>query len=107
MTVSISHKAGFLVLDINNEFSIFTLQDDFPVITSALEEDADNILVNLTSVSDMDTPALQALMWFRQRCNKNCQLTVDVREGSSVSQMMDRFSLTEMQIGKRVSTRPE
>jgi len=55
MASSVTRKADFMIFTVEGEFSIFSIAEDFQIFSNALAEVPENILVDLSQVSEMDT----------------------------------------------------
>lgn len=107
MASSITRKADFTIINIDGEFSVFSIAEDFQTFASVLAEVTDNIVVELSQVCEMDTSAVQLLMWLKKKCGEHCQVSIDVCTGSRAEQLLQLYSLKETQLGKLISTPPE
>ena len=104
MASSVTRKADFMIFTVEGEFSIFSIAEDFQIFSNALAEVPENILVDLSQVSEMDTSAVQLLLWLKKQCGDSSHITVDVRSGSSAEHLLKLYRLPETQLGKLVST---
>lgn len=104
MASSVTRKADFVILTVEGEFSIFSIAGDFQIFSSALADITDNVVVDISRVSEMDTSAVQLLLWLKKQCGDSSHITIEVRSDSSAEHLLKLYQLPEIQLGKLVST---
>lgn len=65
MAVVITPKADFLVVEFEQDLSIFAVNELFESLKSVPHVDADKVILDLTAVSEFDSAGLQLLLWLQ------------------------------------------
>ncbi|MFC4653496.1 STAS domain-containing protein [Rheinheimera marina] len=95
MTVQITPKADFLVVEFDQDFSIFSVRDYYSSLLKLADLPQENIILDLCAVQDFDSSGLQLLLWLRQHWPEK-HFTLTHGDNPAVSRVLDLYK-TEFQ----------
>lgn len=65
MAVVMTPKADFLVIEFEQDLSIFTVGELYESLKTLPQQAADKVILDLTAVSEFDSAGLQLLLWLQ------------------------------------------
>ncbi len=92
MSVQITPKADFLVVEFGHDLTIFTVRDCYEALKKLAGMRMEKVILDLSAVNDFDSSGVQLLLWVMQHhTDKNFTLTHS--ENPAVSRVLQLYSL--------------
>jgi anti-anti-sigma factor len=92
MTIQITPKADFLVVEFGHDLTIFTVRDCHDVLKKLSTMPMEKVILDLSAVNDFDSAGMQLLLWVIQH-NADKTFSVVYGDNSTVSNVFQLYSL--------------
>lgn len=103
MPLTISQKADFLIAEFDTELTIFNVREAHAVLAPALASLDGRLIIDVATLTDIDTAGLQLLLWSLQQINTPAEAIVTSNEDCAFHHISQSYGLqwpTEFQRGK-------
>jgi anti-anti-sigma factor len=92
MSVQITPKADFLVVEFGHDLTIFTVRDCYEALKKLAALAMEKVILDLSAVNDFDSSGVQLVLWLiQQHPDKNFTLTHS--DNPAVSRVFQLYSL--------------
>ncbi|WP_031569633.1 STAS domain-containing protein [Rheinheimera texasensis] len=95
MAVVITPKADFLVVEFEQDLSIFAVNELFESLKSVPQADADKVILDLTAVSEFDSAGLQLLLWLQHSAPAK-SFTLSHGDNPTVLRVLNLYNLNPL-----------
>lgn len=92
MSVQITPKADFLVVEFGHDLTIFTVRDCYEALKRLAAMTMEKVILDLSAVNDFDSSGLQLLLWLMQH-HKDKNFTLTHSDNPVVSRVLQLYSL--------------
>lgn len=92
MSVQITPKADFLVVEFGHDLTIFTVRDCYEVLKKLTSLTMEKVILDLSAVNDFDSSGVQLVLWVMQQ-HKDKSFTLTHSENPAVSRVLQLYSL--------------
>ena len=79
MTIQITPKADFLVVEFGHDLTIFTVRDCYEALKRLAAMTMEKVILDLSAVNDFDSSGLQLLLWLMQQQQRRDVVIVQLR----------------------------
>jgi anti-anti-sigma factor len=92
MSVQITPKADFLVVEFGHDLTIFTVRDCYEALKKLASMTMEKVILDLSAVNDFDSSGVQLVLWVMQH-HKDKNFTLTHSENPAVSRVFQLYSL--------------
>jgi anti-anti-sigma factor len=92
MSVQITPKADFLVVEFGHDLTIFTVRDCYDALKKLANLTMVKVILDLSAVNDFDSSGVQLLLWLMQH-HKDKHFTLTHSENPAVSRVFQLYAL--------------
>lgn len=103
MPLTISQKADLLIAEFETELTIFNVREAHALLSPVLAELQGQLILDLSTLTDIDTAGLQLVLWSLQQVETPAQAIVASSEDSAFHRISQSYGLqwpTEFHSGK-------
>ncbi|MEJ6472707.1 STAS domain-containing protein [Pseudoalteromonas piscicida] len=93
MAVDVSQKADFTIIECSDECNIFYVHALYPSFQTVVDAQPSKVIVDLTSVQDIDTAGLQLLLWLKKQLPASSELLITTGDNQPVLDFMSLYQL--------------
>jgi anti-anti-sigma factor len=92
MSVQITPKADFLVVEFGHDLTIFNVRDCYEALKKLADLTLEKVILDLSAVNDFDSSGVQLLLWLMQHY-KDKDFTLTHSDNPAVTRVFQLYSL--------------